>query len=851
MLHTRYLGKRVALFFTAAAVILALPQAFAETGITNFINGTTVGSSSGYIVGDSGAYNALVITNRGVLNVTAGDSVIGQNRAAIGNVVFVTGPGSVWSNSNQLIVGNFGSGNSLTIANGAQVTSANSYLSYNFFTVSNAVMVTGSGSVWRNDNLSVGSLGWGGDRLTIADGGQVFSGAGNIGSNFATNNAALVTGAGSAWNIAGNLALAGGSSLSVLNGGTVAVTNAAGTGQINVGWGTLSIGSDGLVVADRFFAIGGSASKIDLNGGILSVNSIQVINNAPFIIGDGVSSAALMLNSYPTGWRVGTPALRGAGPGDLCSFANDLVVRNNGVLALFTKANVGGNYIQNSGSALMVGFGGTAPGQYGYLNITGTANLAGRMEAYGYGGFTPTNGMQITFLHAGSGYSGSFSGFSNMTAMAASIVYPNGNDVAVQWSQTPFGSYALTPGQSAVGGALDRDTSNPRMAALVNLLNSLPTSSLPAAMDSLSPQQLTAMSLAGVGTANVQAGNVQSRFNALLGGVGSGLSGGFSLFDPTGMMDWVNQQPRFASMLPAELELAMSREALTSGILRRSAENPWGVFVEGAGQFVGVDSVPNASGYHVTTAGMTVGIDRQVLDAAAWPHDQIVVGVALGYANSSTYLTGDGRVDINGVQGTVYGVWFKEGWHVEASGGGGANLYDTRRQVLGQTASGNTEGRSLQGMLGGGYDWKKDRWTFGPRATAQYTTVDIDGFTESGSLAPLTLGSQRMDSLLTQVGMHVAHTSEVGKTLWTPELRLGWQHESMDSVSAVDAQFANGSGNIFSSQSVPLGRDAMVVGAGLAVQWSKALTTYVNYSTELMRNNYSVHNVNAGVRFSF
>jgi outer membrane autotransporter protein len=70
-------------------------------------------------------------------------------------------------------------------------------------------------------------------------------------------------------------------------------------------------------------------------------------------------------------------------------------------------------------------------------------------------------------------------------------------------------------------------------------------------------------------------------------------------------------------------------------------------------------------------------------------------------------------------------------------------------------------------------------------------------------------------------------------------------------VTAVDAQFANGSGNIFSSQSVPLGRDAMVAGAGLAVQWSKGLTTYVNYSTELMRNNYSVHTVNAGVRFSF
>jgi outer membrane autotransporter protein len=360
------------------------------------------------------------------------------------------------------------------------------------------------------------------------------------------------------------------------------------------------------------------------------------------------------------------------------------------------------------------------------------------------------------------------------------------------------------------------------------------------------------MPLLELGTANVQAGNIMSRFGTLqTAGGGGGFSGGLSLFDPTGMMDWIDRQPRFASMLPSQLELAMSRDALTSGIMRRSADNPWGVFVEGAGQFVGVESVPSASGYHVTTAGLTVGIDRQVMDATTYPHDQMVVGLAIGYANAASYLSGDSRVNINGVQGTAYSTWFHDGWHVEAAAGGGVNLYDTKRVVFGQDARGHTQGTDIQGLLGGGYDWKTGPWTFGPRATVQYTKVDIDGFTESGSLAPLTISAQGMNSLLTQLGGHLARAIEVGKTVWTPELRLGWQHESMDSSTLVDAQFANGSGNIFNSRSVPLGRDAAVVGAGLSVQWSKSLTTYVNYDTELMRNNYSVHNVNAGIRFSF
>ena len=171
--------------------------------------------------------------------------------------------------------------------------------------------------------------------------------------------------------------------------------------------------------------------------------------------------------------------------------------------------------------------------------------------------------------------------------------------------------------------------------------------------------------------------------------------------------------------------------------------------------------------------------------------------------------------------------------------------------MLGQDATGSPQGYDLEGTLSGGYDWHLGDWILGPRASVQYTTVNIDGYTESGSLAPLTMDSQNFDSLLSQIGLHLSRPFRVEKTLWIPDLSLGWQHESMDSVSSVNAQFANGSGNAFTSQGVALGRDAAVVGLALTVQWSKDLSTYLTYSTELMRNNYSVQNVSAGVRFSF
>ncbi|MCX6897787.1 MAG: autotransporter domain-containing protein [Verrucomicrobia bacterium] len=771
-------------------------------------NGGVVLADGGLYVGKFGSSNTLTLANGG--QIFSGNGYIGLNASASNNSVLVTGPGSVWSNGTSLFVGASGSGNSLTITNGGQVINPSGYIGLNASASNNSVLVTGPGSAWNNSSdLYVGFAG-SSNNLTIANSGTVMATNAVIGNNPSTGNFITVS------------------------GGFLYATNGAGTGALDVRNGTLTLNS-GTVTADLFYANNDTNSVVNLNGGTLSVGAATVSNSVPFLIGDGVSAAALSLRSGAS------------------SFANDLVVRNNATLTIFNTVNVGGNFTQNLGGTLVVGFGGSAPGQYGYLDIAGTASLTGMVQAVGFNGFTPTNGMQLTFLHAAGGWTNGFSSFTNLTtqtALTASLIYPDANDAAVKWNIT-FTPYALTPNQSAVANVLNMELNNPNMAPLVTYLSGLPTGQLPVAFDSLSPQALTAMSQMGAGMANTQAGNLLAHLGTVLGGGGGGFNGGFSLFDPSGVMDWVNQQPRFASMLPMEQELAMTKETLTSGIMRRSSDNPWGVWAEGAGQFVGVDANQNASGYHVTSAGLTVGLDRQVLDPTIYPHDQLVVGAALGYANSSSYLANNGRVGVNGAQGNVYGLWFKDGWHAEALGGGGANVYDTKRQVLGIDANGNTQGSDLQGMLGGGYDCRVGQWTFGPRASVQYTTVDIDGFTESGSLAPLTIGSQSFDSLLTQMGMHVSHPFAVEKTLWIPDLSLGWQHESMDSVTSVNAQFANGSGNIFSSQGVPLGRDSAVVGLGLTVQWSKNLATYVTYGTELMRNNYSVQNVSAGVRFSF
>ena len=47
------------------------------------------------------------------------------------------------------------------------------------------------------------------------------------------------------------------------------------------------------------------------------------------------------------------------------------------------------------------------------------------------------------------------------------------------------------------------------------------------------------------------------------------------------------------------------------------------------------------------------------------------------------------------------------------------------------------------------------------------------------------------------------------------------------------------------------GRDSLLVGAGFTILWSPRFSIYAYYDGELLRANYSSHNVSAGFRYRF
>jgi len=291
-------------------------------------------------VGTGGSGNQLIVSNGGWVASQSG--FVGNNVTSSNNFALVTGSGSVWSNAINLEVGLSGSGNRLVIEAGGLAHGDAGTVGHLTISSDNEALVTGPSSLWTNRSfLTVGDQG-GFNRLVVSNSAAVWSGNGLIGNvPSATNNQVLVTGAGSVWRNqndltvgnfgpANRLVVSSGGTVSASNlfigftssstnnrltvdGGTLRVTNAAGTGVLGVRRGT-NVLNAGLIEVDQLLMTN-SAGRFDFNGGTLFARSSVVNSGQPFRVGNGFNPATFNL----------------AGNGTH-SFGNGLIISGGGLL---------------------------------------------------------------------------------------------------------------------------------------------------------------------------------------------------------------------------------------------------------------------------------------------------------------------------------------------------------------------------------------------------------------------------------------------------------------------------------------------------------------------------------------
>jgi outer membrane autotransporter protein len=498
-----------------------------------------------------------------------------------------------------------------------------------------------------------------------------------------------------------------------------------------------------------------------------------------------------------------------------------------------------GNFTQPAGGLLSLVF--ASRTNFDSLTVRGSAQLGGTLNLSLSNGFVPRPGEKfIIITSTGGGVSGRFSKVNAAIVDDLTLRILYGNDQVI--AQAVVASFAgvpgLTPNGQAVGKAIDSMIDDPRAQNLVNFLYNRNLNQLTRDLERISPDSLTSIFAMGIAISQQQALNLQRR----TGDIRSG-SSGFSAANLA-----INGDNPFYSgafnINGTAGPNGYDGKAMKETKEVTPAENRWGAFLSGTGEWVNVDGTDNARGYDLASGGFTLGVDYKLCPNCA-------IGLSAGYTGTTTDLADHGRVWMNGGRLGLYATTFAGGWYADVAAFGGYDSYDTRRSALQGETRGDTDGGEIDALFGTGYDFKAGGFTFGPTASFNYTYVGFKGYTETGSLAPLNIHGDNENSYRSAFGAKLSYDCKCGGLIFRPEVRAAWQHEYGQTAYALDSSFANGAGSSFTVNGPAIGRDSCLLGAGFALQLNDRTTIYTYYDGELGRKNYQSNAVTGGLRVAF
>jgi T5SS/PEP-CTERM-associated repeat protein len=342
------------------------------TGTVGGTGMTLTGSGTVTIAGSGDFGSGTVAVANGTLAVTGsltGNGLVAASPGATANAT-VSGAGALWTNYNQLVVGQSGSAGTLLITNGGEVSLAgnnNGAAAYigNGTGATGSMTITGTGStlaVSGNANLYIGNSG-GAGALSVTDGGAIsISSPGgfdfDVGNGTGSTGSLTVSGSGSSITISDNAPYigtnGGAGTMLITNGGTVTATGAA------IENGTLTVTGSGSEFNAIFgFGIGyagGTATMLITNGatvlagefdiyslGTLGLQGNQTLNSNLVMAGGTLSLVdgqlgAVTFNGFSNNQVYMNPATFafevGAGSDEIV-FANRLALQTSSVVNLY------------------------------------------------------------------------------------------------------------------------------------------------------------------------------------------------------------------------------------------------------------------------------------------------------------------------------------------------------------------------------------------------------------------------------------------------------------------------------------------------------------------------------------
>ena len=785
---------------------------FALTGATNFSTANALNAVSGTTT--TGSFSNIALSGSGDLTVSAANDFGGVITVDSPATLTLAASGSISAASAVAVNG------TLDISAGAQTLnnlsgSGSVLLGSQILTVENSGTNTFSGSI--SGNGGVGNLVIGGTGTFILSGTNTYSGGTTIGGT-----ATLQVGDGTH---TGSL---GTGSVDIYPNATVAFDGNANTplivNNLLIGTGQL-IQQSGITVID-----GGSnlnyTGTTTVSGGILEIDSAIPVSEAFGSSTINVTGGTLQ----GTGSLAGNVNVSGGtlGAGTI-STPGTLHIAGN----LTMTSNSNAVFRVNSGSSDLV-------------VVNGNATIAGNASFYVSGVTirpgTSANVMEITGTETGT--------FNVSSVLGNALLYTSVWDAATHYlqmdaSEGSFIGFASGGNQAAVATNLNSlvsnggNTINPLGLSVINYLNTLTRTQLSAALSQMSPTSMASMPAVVLASSD----NVDEALSARMGALRAGSTG----LTVQNLNLGPNTDFDSSYLLADNSDTApIGYNPIPFNFLASTPDNRWGTFISGLGTSGQVNDAAEP-GYNYYSGGFQAGIDYRLFPS-------LTVGIAGGYQHGQTdFNQSDSTISTDTGNLQLYSTWHDQSGDWAAGNIGGAyDWFDSKRESLDGTADAKPEGTEINSMLQVGRDFTRNNWTMTPSLGLLYNRTMLDGYSENGSLTPLTVDSHDLDSLRTRLGFRLANQFTVGAGAIPiqPYVEAGWQHEYLNQDEAFDARFASGAGGLFSVTGRNVGSDSATFGFGVSALFSPSITAAISYFGQ-GNSDYLENDIEGTLRYMF
>ncbi len=191
-----------------------------------------------------------------------------------------------------------------------------------------------------------------------------------------------------------------------------------------------------------------------------------------------------------------------------------------------------------------------------------------------------------------------------------------------------------------------------------------------------------------------------------------------------------------------------------------------GIWMMAVNQDAEQDSNQGVGGYDADGKGFSLGYDVQF-------NDDWTIGTAVTYANMDVETKGSSdKTSTDTYQLSLYSSWEKDDYFVDSSLNIGRNKNDSQRIISSTIAKADYDSDLLGLNIIAGKAFEVSGLTLTPKAAVAYNQIQVDGYTEQGSVAGLSVKEQSYESVEVGLGASIKKSFEVGSGILTPEVNV-------------------------------------------------------------------------------